>query len=578
MQSTRVPSEIELEIELEHRKFSEHEQRIASIAFESQEGMLITDGDAKIIKVNEAFTSITGYTQADLVGKNPRIFKSDRQDRDFFEAMWMHLNQTGLWEGEIWNTRRNGEIYPGYLTITVVKDADGRVTNYVANYIDISMKKESEKIIDRLAFYDPLTSLPNRRLLIDRLNQALLSFSRTGRFGAVLMIDLDNFKKLNDIHGHGCGDILLKLAAQRLVSNTRKGDTVARLGGDEFVVILEDFSQIHRDAEKQVEVIAHKILQNLNVDYNLSFGTYKNTSSIGISMFGTKNNMDDLLKQADIAMYEAKRSGRNTIRFFTDAMSEAILERVKFEDELETAIEDNQFELYYQPQVDCDGGITGAEALIRWHHIERNIGPTEFIRVAEESNLIVPIGKFVLKAACARLKIWQQFEKLRHLTVAINISAKHFYEPSFVQDVIDEISKNEIDPNLLKIELTESVLIKDVDETICTMNKLNKIGIKFSLDDFGTGYSSLQYLKLLPLQQLKIDQSFVRDLETNEDDREITRTIISMAQVMRLTVIAEGVEDITQRTLLEQYGCRFYQGYFYGKPMPAYEFEEYVNK
>jgi diguanylate cyclase (GGDEF)-like protein/PAS domain S-box-containing protein len=559
------------------RMKAEQQQRIAATAFESQEGILVTDANHLILRVNHTFTRITGYTVDEVVGQNPSLLSSGRHDADFYAAMWKSINTTGAWEGEIWNRRKNGEVYPEHLTITAVKDVNDIITNYVATLTDITLTKTTAEKIEQLAFYDPLTNLPNRRLLVDRLHQALASSTRSGKAGALLFIDLDNFKTLNDTLGHDVGDLLLQQVALRLTTCVREGDTVARLGGDEFVVMLDDLSEQNLEAAAQAEIVANKILDALNEPYMLDRHEYHNTPSIGTTLFNEqkhKQDADELLKQADIAMYQAKKSGRNTLRFFDPAMQESINNRVTLENELREALGKKQFELYYQIQVHSSGRALGAEALIRWQHPERGlVSPALFIPVAEETGLILPIGSWVLDTACAQIQAWQQNALAREFQVSVNVSAKQFHQADFVAQVKDTVQRHAINPKLLKLELTESMLLDNIDDTIATMNALKEIGIQFSLDDFGTGYSSLQYLKRLPLNQLKIDQSFVRDITVNSSDQAIVRTIIAMAQSLELDYIAEGVETEEQRQLLLDQGCTHYQGYLFGKPVPLDEFE-----
>ncbi len=558
------------------RRLAEDGLRIAATAFETQEGIFVTDAYNVILRVNAAFTQITGYTAEDAVGQTPRLFNSGRQNADFYHKLWDEINATGTWQGEIWNKRNNGEIYPEYLTITVVKDLNGIVTNYVAALTDITMRKAAEAEIQSLAFYDPLTTLPNRRLLLDRINQALVNSTRSGKDGALLFIDLDHFKTLNDSLGHAVGDQLLMQVATRLTYCVREGDTVARLGGDEFVVMLENLSTHELEAAAQVEVIGAKILAALNETYQLSNNTYQSTVSIGVALFSDHNqSQEDLLKHADIAMYQVKKAGRNAIRFFDPYMQDAIHSRVSLEQELRKALELQQFELHYQIQVDSSLRAIGAEALIRWLHPDRGlVSPYHFVPLAEETGLVLPMGLWVLASACAQLKAWQQNKLTQALTLSINVSAKQFRQANFVAQVQAAVDEYDINPMLLKLELTESILLDHIDDTITTMNALKEIGIRFSLDDFGTGYSSLQYLKRLPLYQLKIDQSFVRDIAIDSSDQAIVRTIIAMAHTLNLNVIAEGVETEEQKELLINNGCTHYQGYLFGRPVPIELFEQ----
>jgi diguanylate cyclase (GGDEF)-like protein len=431
-----------------------------------------------------------------------------------------------------------------------------------------------------LAYYDMLTQLPNRWLLFDRLNQALATSARNGKRGALLFLDLDHFKNLNDTLGHDIGDLLLQQVAERLMSCIRKEDTIARLGGDEFVIVLEDLSDSAIEAAAKTNDVAEKIFLTLSKPYQLNSHFYQNTTSIGATLFiGHELKPNELLKQADIAMYESKGKGRNTLSFFSSMMQEAITARVNIENELHRAIEQEQFQLYYQVQVDHMGHPFGAEALIRWQHPKRGvISPIDFIPIAEDTGLIIGIGQWVLETACAQLKGWEQDPLTRHLTLSVNVSPKQFVETEFLAQVQATVQRYGINPTRLKLEFTESMLVDNIKEIIFTINALNEIGIKISLDDFGTGYSSLQYLKKLLIYQLKIDQSFVRDIVTDSQDEVIIRTIIAMAHSLDISVIAEGVETEAQRQLLITNGCIHFQGYLFSKPVPIDEFELLIRK
>ncbi|MDP2101418.1 MAG: EAL domain-containing protein [Methylotenera sp.] len=551
------------------------ELSIAAIAFESQEGMAVTNANNVILRVNHAFTKITGYSAEEAIGQTPRLLSSGRQDEAFYISMWQCINSTGAWEGEIWNRHKSGKVYPEHLTITAVTDTNDIVTNYVATLTDITMHKAASDEINNLAFYDTLTQLPNRRLLLDRLNQGLAVSVRSGQRGALLFLDLDHFKILNDTLGHGVGDLLLQQVATRLTACVREGDTVARLGGDEFVVLLVGLSEQGIEAAAQTKNVAEKILTSLTQSYQLNTHTYRSTPSIGATLFkGQEQATDELLKQADIAMYQSKSEGRNTLRFFDPMMQEVITARADIENELRTAINQHQFQLYYQIQVGNTGQAFGAEALIRWKHPERGmILPSNFIPLAEETGLILPIGQWVLEAACAQIKTWQQNPLTQDLVLAVNVSAKQFHQVDFVEQVKAALLQHETNPARLKLELTESMLVNNINDIITKINMLSEIGILFSLDDFGTGYSSLQYLKKLPLNQLKIDQSFVRDIVTDASDRVIVSTIITMAHSLGINVIAEGVETAEQRQYLLNEGCTNYQGYLFSKPVSIDEFE-----
>jgi len=561
--------------DITERKQTETELHIAATAFESQESLLITDADGVVLRVNNAFTECTGYTSEEIVGQTPRLLKSGRHDAAFYAAMWDSINRNGTWQGEIWDRRKNGEIYPKWLSISAVKGSDGVITHYVGSHIDITERKAAEDEIKNLALYDSLTNLPNRRFLLDRLKQALASSRRNNQEGALLFIDLDDFKTLNDTLGHNIGDLLLQQVAQRLLSCVRESDTVARLGGDEFVVLLEDLSNLPMEAAAQTEAVGEKILATLVKPYLLDEQECRSTPSIGAALFNSRAlEMDELFKQADIAMYQAKKAGRNTMRFFDPEMQKEINARATLEDELHRALEEQQFQLHYQVQVDNWNRPLGAEALIRWLHPERGlVSPLQFIPMAEESGLILPIGQWVLDTACARIKAWEQDANTRNLVLAVNVSARQFHQDDFVTQVQETVQRHGIKPMRLKLELTESMLHENIEETIAKMNALHAIGVQFSLDDFGTGYSSLQYLKRLPLDQLKIDQSFVRDLATDQNDKAIVGTIIVMAHSMELDAIAEGVETEEQQQLLMSCGCTHYQGYLFGKPVPIEQFE-----
>ncbi|MDE2260548.1 MAG: EAL domain-containing protein [Betaproteobacteria bacterium] len=462
----------------------------------------------------------------------------------------------------------------------LVRDDQGRPLKFNGVVFDITEWKEAQDKIHSLAFYDPLTGLPNRRLLSDRLQKALASCARNGLVGAILFIDLDNFKTINDTLGHALGDSLLQQVAGRLTSTLREEDTVARIGGDEFVIMLEYLNEDEPVAANQAESIGEKILATLSQPYQVASHECRSTCSIGITLFNDRQqSTDELLKQADIAMYQAKKAGRNTLRFFDPQMQDAVTARAAIENELRKALENQRFRLYYQIQVDSFLQPVGAEALIRWNHPDRGlVFPAQFITLAEETGLILPIGQWVLETACAQLKTWQQEEHTRGLVLAVNVSARQFRQVDFVSQVQATVQRHAINPRLLKLELTESTLLENVEDTIATMNALKEIGVRFTLDDFGTGYSSLQYLKRLPLHQIKIDQSFVRDLAADSGDRAIVRTIITMAKSMNLEVIAEGVETEEQLQLLLNMGCTHYQGYLFGKPVPVDQFEVLVKQ
>jgi len=566
--------------DITYRKEAEAELRIAATAFESQEGMVVTNPDGVILRVNRAFTESTGYSAEDVIGHTPRLLKSGRHDAAFYTAMWESLRSTGAWQGEIWDRRKNGEIYPKWLTISAVKRDDGVITHYVATHQDITERKIAEERIRELAFFDQLTTLPNRTLLLDRLRQAMTASSRNGGHGALLFIDLDHFKTLNDTLGHDMGDLLLQQVAQRLVGSVREGDTVARLGGDEFVVVLSSLSVNIEEAATQTEAVGVKILASLRDPYQLSDLEYRSTASIGATLFrGHQASIDDLMKQADLAMYKSKARGRNALHFFDPDMETAVMERASLEAGLREAVQQKQFVLHYQAQVINGGRVTGVEALVRWQHPLRGlVSPAEFIPLAEETGLILPLGHWVLDTACAQLARWAARPEMSHLTIAVNVSAQQLHEADFVDQVLATIGRAGANPARLKLELTESLLVDNVEDVIEKMSALKAEGVGFSLDDFGTGYSSLSYLKRLPLEQLKIDKSFVRDILIDPNDAAIARTIVALAQSLGLGVMAEGVETEAQRAFLASSGCHAYQGYFFSRPLPVEGFEEYARR
>jgi len=557
-------------------KRSETDLRIAATAFESQQGTTVTDENGVILRVNRAFTQITGYSAAEVVGKNSRTLASGRHDAAFYQAMWTSIGQTGQWQGEIWNRRKDGEIYPAWLAISAVKDATGQVTNYVATFSDISARKNAEKQINTLAFYDPLTHLPNRRLLLDRLTLGIATVARHQTLGALLYIDLDNFKTLNDTLGFVKGDLLLEAVAQRLQHCIYESDTVARVGGDEFVVMLEDLSDNPAEACRRAESVAEKIRQALNQSYPIGPFEHRSTPSMGVALFGNQafTSPDEPLKNAELAMFRAKALGRNSICFFDPQMQAEVLARAALEDDLRDALQQQQLVLFYQAQVVGEGRVVGAEALVRWQHPQRGlVSPAEFIPLAEETGLILPLGQWVLETACAQLALWATQPDMADLVLAVNVSAKQFHQSNFVTQVQAALTSSGTNPKRLKLELTESLLVNNVEDVIAKMATLKALGISFSLDDFGTGYSSLSYLKRMPLDQLKIDQGFVRNILSDPNDAAIAKMVVALAESMGLAVIAEGVELAAQKDFLAHLGCHAYQGYFFSRPVPIAEFE-----
>jgi diguanylate cyclase (GGDEF)-like protein/PAS domain S-box-containing protein len=558
-------------LDVTERKRDEARLRIAAIAFDCQEGLSVTDDQGVILQVNRAFSEITGFSADDVIGKTHKVLSARRHDADFHKTVWDSIRRTGAWQGESWNRRKNGEPYTEWLTISAVKTPAGVVTHYVGTHADISQRKSAEQEIRSLAFFDQLTGLPNRRLLRDRLERAQATSTRSGREGAVLFIDLDHFKTLNDTHGHDRGDLLLQQVAQRLVLCVREGDTVARQGGDEFVVILVELGQQPLDAAAQAEEVGRKILASVNGTYWLDGVEYHTGVSIGATVFSNHNqSIEQLLKQADLAMYRVKTSGRNDLHFFDPSMQAAVDNRSALERELRAGLQAGQFLLFYQGQVNLAGQLVGVEALLRWQHPARGlILPTEFIPLAEETGLIVPLGNWVLNTACTQLMIWAGQPHMAHVTMALNVSAREFQQEDFVAQVLAVLERTGVDPKNLKMEMTESVMMHDINDVIRKMNALRDRGICFALDDFGTGYSSLSVLKRLPLDRLKIDQSFVAHILTSSDDAAIATMILAMARSLGMSVIAEGVETQGQRDFLAAAGCRNFQGFLFGHPEPV---------
>ena len=566
--------------DISERKNSEDILRIAGTAFESQQGMFITDANKVILRVNKAFTQITGLAPEEAVGQTPRLFASGRHDAAFYAQMWDSIGRSGGWRGEIWNRRKNGTVYPQLLSISSVRNEAGLLTHYIGAFSDNTSYRAAEEQIENLAFSDLLTGLPNRRMLIVRLQQALADSKPEGRQWALLFIDLDNFKTLNDALGHEQGDRLLKDAAERIVACLRNGDLLARLGSDEFVVLMGRLSEETAQAIVQAQATSGKIIAALGQAYRLEGAEHHCTASIGVTLFGQKpEEPHEPMRRAELAMYQAKAAGRNTLRFFDPQMQAAVNARVALEAALREAIPQRQFLLHYQAQVTDQGRITGVEVLLRWQAPRRGlISPAEFIPLAEENGLILPIGNWVLESACRQLALWADQPALGQLSVAVNVSARQFRESNFVDQVLAALARSGANPQRLKLELTESFFVADVDDVIAKMNVLKARGVGFAIDDFGTGYSSLAYLKRLPLERLKIDQGFVRDILIDPDDAAIARMIIALAGSMGLGVIAEGVETVAQRDFLSSLGCHTYQGYLFSRPVAVREFEALVRQ
>jgi diguanylate cyclase (GGDEF)-like protein/PAS domain S-box-containing protein len=532
----------------------------------------------RIVFVNEAFERRTGYSPQEVMGRTPRLLQGPGTQRKELDRIRSAMEQWQPARVDLINYKKNGEAFWVDLEVSPVWDHERRLTHWVAVGRDITERKMAEEKIQYLAFYDPLTRLPNRQLLLDRLQRALGDHDRPHE-GALMFIDLDNFKVLNDTLGHQKGDLLLQQVAERLRSCVARGDTVARLGGDEFVILLENSGNKPLEPAAGARIVSERILARLGEPYVLSGHLHHSTCSIGVTLFGRSPwTVSELLKQADLAMYQAKNSGRNTVCFFDPEMQAVATANAAMATDLREAWREGQFLIDYQPQVGADGRMTGVEALLRWKHPNRDmVPPSHFIPTAEETSLIIPIGHWVLEQACAQLAAWAKRPDRRHLSIAVNVSVRQFRHPDFVDEVLTAIKHAGIPPEKLKLELTESLLADGIEVTVAKMGSLKEMGVTLSLDDFGMGYSSLSYLKRLPLDQLKIDREFVKDILTDANDAAIARTIVGLAQSLGLGVIAEGVETEEQRAFLARQGCDEYQGYLFCEPLPIDELEAFID-
>ena len=555
---------------------AEAELRLYATVFtNASEGMLITDAHSRIIASNPAFSRITGYSPAEVVGRSPVLLNSGRQDSGFYRRMWSTLASRGKWQGELWNRRRDGSIYPEWLSITAVPGEGEATCNYIGIFSDITERKEAEARILHLAHHDPLTNLPNRALLNDRLSQSLLQARRDGRGAAVLLLDLDRFKTINDTLGHERGDSLLLEICARCRRVLRDTDTLARLSGDEFVIVLPDAATADLAADT-----ARRILDAIALPCRLGEHELSITASIGIALFPRDGGDEStLLRNADAAMHRAKEAGRNAFEFYTEDMNTSSLGRLLLEHQLRGAAERGELLLHYQPKVSAaDGHLGGFEALLRWQHPELGmVSPGQFIPLAEESGLIVPIGQWVLEEACRQQRAWLDagFEVP---PLAVNLSAHQLAQPDIVATVTAAIGRHHLAPGLIELELTETMLMRDVDRTIRTLVRLREMGVRLSIDDFGTGYSSLNYLRQFPVNALKIDRSFVGDIGSDGAEGKIAAAIVGMAHSLGLEAVAEGVETETQRAFLQMHGCHQLQGYLIARPAPAREIERFLSR
>ncbi len=535
------------------------------------------DGEPRIVFVNDAFQRLTGYTDAEVMGRTPRLLLGPLTQHTELERIRAALCASRPVRAELTVYKKNGTQFWLELEIVPVEHGEGGLTHWVAVGRDITARKAADDEIEHLAFYDTLTELPNRQLLMERLASAVSRSSASKGLGALMFIDLDHFKVLNDTLGHARGDLLLQKVATRLSACVRRHDTVARLGGDEFVVMLEDLAYDAPTALAKTRVVGQKILTALSEPYDLSGHQHHGTCSVGVTQFQAgQGSIGDLLKQADLAMYQAKATGRNALCFFDPAMQAAATANAALNTELRHALHEQQFVLHYQPQVGRDDRMVGVEALLRWQRQNRLAMPDEFVAQAEESGLIMPLGAWVLETACTQIAAWAKRPETASFSVAVNVSVRQFRHPEFVDQVMSAIQRTGIPPQRLKLELTESLLASDIDVTIAKMGMLKEAGVTLSIDDFGMGYSALSYLKHMPLDQLKIDRTFVKDVLTDPNDAAIARTIIGLAQSLGLAVMAEGVETQAQRDFLMRHGCECYQGFLFCKPLPIEALEPFI--
>jgi diguanylate cyclase (GGDEF)-like protein/PAS domain S-box-containing protein len=555
--------------ELTHKKQTNDLLRLAEVAFETSEAMFVTDRNGDIQQVNPAFTRLTGYAPEEVIGQNPRLLHSGRHGPEFYATLWRELLTEGRWAGEIWNRRKNGEIYPEWASIAAVRDAQGEIVHFVTSFFDLSRQKAAEDALYRLAYYDPLTQLPNRRLFLDHLHTAQAAARRSGYYGAVLFVDLDDFRRICDARGHETGDQLLQEVAARLPRFLRAEDIVAHFGGDRFTVLLAKLADAEDVAVRFARGVAEKIRLSLSMPIQWQDKTYVLGASVGVALFpGKGETADEPLKQAETALHQAKSTGRNAVRFFEAAMQINVETRMALEGEMRRAIGRNELRLYLQPQVDSSARVIGAEVLLRWQHPERGlVSPDHFIPLAEETGLIIAMGEWVLLEICRLLA--RLTSKGQPLRLAVNVSPRQFRQPHFATRVKAALAATGADPAWLTLEVTEGLAIEDINGTIAILSALKALGIHLSIDDFGTGYSSLAYLSQMPVDELKIDKSFLQGVPGDSRNTALVEAILAVARHLSLSVVAEGVETVEQADFLRTHDCDCYQGYLYGRPQPA---------
>ncbi|WP_344954848.1 bifunctional diguanylate cyclase/phosphodiesterase [Zobellella aerophila] len=551
--------------DITERHRDEERFRLAAKVFDSVgDGIMVTDTTGNIVAVNAAFSQITGYQVSEVEGRKPSLLSSGKHDQSFYYAMWAGLRTHDYWQGEIWNRRKNGEMYPQMLTINAIRDQWGKATHYVGAFSDITRLKNEERLY-QLANYDMLTGLPNRSLLLERMQRAFSRVKRSGSMVAVLMVDLDGLKRVNDSLGHVAGDQLIQSAAARLAASMREDDTVARWGGDEFVIVLAV-----RD-EREVVVVVERVLDSLREPLQLDNHEVIVGASIGISLYPQDSqDAQTLLRDADTAMYRVKAEGRNNYCFFESEMNVQALARLNLEADLRRAIERDELCLHYQPKVDLKSGcITGVEALIRWQHPTRGLLlPDDFIPLAEETGLVMPIGEWVLHTACTQARKWQQ-AGYPAITMAVNLSAKQFRQAGLVERVSSVLQQTDLAPHYLELELTESLLIEDIDRVVATLQELRSLGVGLSIDEFGTGYSSLAYLQRFPIHTLKISRAFIGGIPEQSGGATIALAVLALANKLGLKTVAEGIENKAQQAFLTEHGCNLGQGFLFSRPLSA---------